>query len=445
MKKIIPFFKRLKPFQIITFGFLIVILLGSILLYLPISRTGAAPCSYLDALFTSGSAVCVTGLVVQNTGTYWSAFGQTVIMVLIQIGGLGVITVVITVSLLSGRRIGLKSRDLMQNAIGAPQIGGIIRFTRFLILFTLLAECAGAFLLAPGFIRQYGIMDGIAKSFFHSISAFCNAGFDTLDTNGTFASLTQYKGSVSVNVIIMLLIIVGGLGFFTWKDLLKNRFRWQNLQMQTRLILTASLFLIFIPAVLFFFFEFTQGSLKERILQSLFQSVTTRTAGFNTAEIGKLHEGSRLIMILLMLIGGSPASTAGGIKTTTGAILLLVLIRNIRKARNVSVYGRTVSAECISEAYTIFFLYLFMFLTGSLVLSTLEGFPIIDCMFECASALGTVGLTTGITPSLGTASKLMLIFFMYFGRVGGLTLAYAALQTGRPRPGKLPEAPVMIG
>ena len=225
MKKIIPFFKRLKPFQIITFGFLIVILLGSILLYLPISRTGAAPCSYLDALFTSGSAVCVTGLVVQNTGTYWSAFGQTVIMVLIQIGGLGVITVVITVSLLSGRRIGLKSRDLMQNAIGAPQIGGIIRFTRFLILFTLLAECAGAFLLAPGFIRQYGIMDGIAKSFFHSISAFCNAGFDTLDTNGTFASLTQYKGSVSVNVIIMLLIIVGGLGFFTWKDLLKNRFR----------------------------------------------------------------------------------------------------------------------------------------------------------------------------------------------------------------------------
>ena len=445
MKKIILPIRKLSPFQIITFGFLIVILLGSILLYLPISQTGAVSCSYLDALFTSGSAVCVTGLVVQNTGSYWSTFGQTVIMVLIQIGGLGVITVVITVSLLSGRRIGLKSRDLMQNAIGAPQIGGIIRFTRFLILFTLLVECAGAFLLTPGFIRQYGLIDGIAKSFFHSISAFCNAGFDTLDTKGTFSSLTQYKDSVSVNVIIMLLIIIGGLGFFTWKDLLKNRFRWKNLQMQTRLILTASVLLILIPAVLFFFFEFTQGSMKERILQSLFQSVTTRTAGFNTAEIGNLHEGSRLIMILLMLVGGSPGSTAGGIKTTTGAILLLVLIRNIRKNRNISVFGRTVSNESISEAYTIFFLYLFMFLSGSLVLSTLEGFPIIDCMFECASALGTVGLTTGITPSLGTASKLILIFFMYFGRVGGLTLAYAALQAGRPRPGKLPEAPVMIG
>ena len=445
MKKIILPIRKLSPFQIITFGFLIVILLGSILLYLPISRAGAVSCSYLDALFTSGSAVCVTGLVVQNTGSYWSTFGQIVIMVLIQIGGLGVITVVITVSLLSGRRIGLKSRDLMQNAIGAPQIGGIIRFTRFLILFTLLVECAGAFLLTPGFIRQYGLIDGIAKSFFHSISAFCNAGFDTLDTKGTFASLTQYKDSVSVNVTIMLLIIIGGLGFFTWKDLLKNRFRWKNLQMQTRLILTASVLLILIPAVLFFFFEFTQGSMKERILQSLFQSVTTRTAGFNTAEIGNLHEGSRLIMILLMLIGGSPGSTAGGIKTTTGAILLLVLIRNIRKNRNISVFGRTVSNESISEAYTIFFLYLFMFLSGSLVLSTLEGFPIIDCMFECASALGTVGLTTGITPSLGTASKLILIFFMYFGRVGGLTLAYATLQAGRPRPGKLPEAPVMIG
>ena len=418
MKKIILPIRKLSPFQIITFGFLIVILLGSILLYLPISRAGAVSCSYLDALFTSGSAVCVTGLVVQNTGSYWSTFGQIVIMVLIQIGGLGVITVVITVSLLSGRRIGLKSRDLMQNAIGAPQIGGIIRFTRFLVLFMLLVECAGAFLLAPVF---------------------------TLDTKGTFASLTQYKDSVSVNVTIMLLIIIGGLGFFTWKDLLKNRFRWKNLQMQTRLILTASVLLILIPAVLFFFFEFTQGSMKERILQSLFQSVTTRTAGFNTVEIGNLHEGSRLIMILLMLIGGSPGSTAGGIKTTTGAILLLVLIRNIRKNRNISVFGRTVSNESISEAYTIFFLYLFMFLSGSLVLSTLEGFPIIDCMFECASALGTVGLTTGITPSLGTASKLILIFFMYFGRVGGLTLAYATLQAGRPRPGKLPEAPVMIG
>ena len=445
MEKTVSFFRRLTPFQIITSGFLFVILLGSILLYLPVSRSGSAPCSYLDALFTSGSAVCVTGLVVHNTGTYWSTFGKTVIMILIQIGGLGVITVLITVSLVSGRKIGLRTRDLMQNAIGAPHLSGIIRFTRFLILFTLLVEGAGACFLAPGFIRQYGFGNGIAKAIFHSISAFCNAGFDTLDSKGTFASLTHYKGSVLVNLVIMLLIIVGGLGFFTWKDLIKNRLRWKRLQMQTRLVLTVTAVLIVVPAIVLFFFEFTQGNMKERILLSLFQSVTTRTAGFNTAEIGKLKDGSRLIMILLMLIGGSPGSTAGGIKTTTGAVLLLVLIRNIRRNRSIHVFGRTVSDDSISEAYTIFFLYLFLFLTGSLVISAFEKFPVLDCMFECASALGTVGLTAGITPSIGAVSKLILIFCMYFGRVGGLTLAYAALQPGRTQQGKLPEAHIMIG
>ena len=445
MSKTVSFFRRLTPFQIITSGFLFVIFLGSILLYLPVSRAGAAPCSYLDALFTSGSAVCVTGLVVQNTGTYWSAFGKTVIMLLIQIGGLGVITVLITASLVSGRKIGLRTRDLMQNAIGAPHLSGIIRFTRFLILFTLLVEFTGACFLAPGFIRQYGFGNGTAKALFHSISAFCNAGFDTLDCNGTYASLTHYKGNVLVNVVIMLLIIFGGLGFFTWKDLIKNRLSWKRLQMQTRLIITVTAFLIVVPAVVFFFFEFTRGSIKERVLLSLFQSVTTRTAGFNTAEIGKLKEGSRVIMVLLMLVGGSPGSTAGGIKTTTGSVLLLVLIRNIRRNKSIHIFGRTISEDSISEAYTIFFLYLFLFLSGSLVISALEKFPVLDCMFECASALGTVGLTTGITPSIGAVSKLILVFFMYFGRVGGLTLAYAALQPGRTQQGKLPEAHIMIG
>ena len=445
MRKLITLLRKATPFQVITFSFFFVILLGSILLYLPCSRTDVSSGSFLDALFTSGSAVCVTGLVVRNTGTYWSAFGQTVILVLIQIGGLGVITVVITASLFSGRRIGLRQRALMQNAINAPRLGGIIRFTRFLLIFTLVTECAGALCLAPVFVPRYGLANGMAKSLFHSISAFCNAGFDTLDRKGTFASLTPYSASIPVNAAIMLLIIAGGLGFFTWEDLLKNRFRLKKLQMQTKLILSTTALLIFVPAALFFFLEFREGALNERILLSLFQSVTTRTAGFNTAQIGDLSEGSRMIMILLMLIGGSPGSTAGGFKTTTGAVLLFALIRNIRGNRNIRVFGRAVSDGTVSEAYTIFFLYLFLFLSGSLVISTLEGFPIIDCMFECASALGTVGLTTGITPSLGAASRLILIFFMYFGRVGGLTLAYAAMQSGKPEPGKLPDAHVMIG
>ena len=438
--------RKAKPFQLITVSFFAVILLGSLLLWLPAAKAGPGHCSYLDALFTSGSAVCVTGLVVHNTGTYWSVFGRTVILALIQIGGLGVITVLITVSIFTGKRIGLRQRNLMQNVVNAPKIGGIIRFTRFLFLFTFTAECAGAILLAPGFIRRFGLLEGIADAVFHSVSAFCNAGFDILDKNGTFASLTAYRSDTALNAVIMLLIIIGGLGFFTWNDLVDKRFRWKRLQMQTKLIITVSAVLILVPAFLFFFFEFTDGGWKDRILMSFFQSVTTRTAGFNTADISGMHESGRLVMIILMLIGGSPASTAGGMKTTTAAILILSMLTYVRQKKSVGAFGRAVSSRIVLEAYTLFILYLGFFLAGSGVISMAEKLPVIDCMFECASALGTVGLTTGITPGLGAVSKVILIFFMYYGRVGGLTLAYTALSIGRAaEQGRLPEEHVMIG
>ena len=437
--------RKVTPFQLITVSFLAVILLGSLLLSLPAATAGPGHCPWLDALFTSGSAVCVTGLVVQNTGTYWSAFGKTVILFLIQIGGLGVITVIITISTFTGRRIGLRQRDLMQNVVNAPKIGGIIRFTRFLFLFTFAAECVGAILLAPVFIRKFGFAEGIADAVFHSVSAFCNAGFDILDKKGTFASLTAYRSDTALNIVIMLLIVIGGLGFFTWRDLADKRFRWKRLLMQTRLIITVSAVLILLPAVLFFFFEYTEGGLRTRILTSLFQSVTTRTAGFNTAEIGSMHESGRLLMIILMLIGGSPASTAGGFKTTTAAVLVLSALTRARQKKEVGIFGRAVASNDVLNAYTLFMLYLAFFLTGSCLICTLEKLPVIDCMFECASALGTVGLSTGITPGLCAASKVILIFFMYFGRVGGLTLVYAALGSGRPEIGRLPEEHVMIG
>ncbi len=437
--------RKISPFQLITISFFAVILLGSLLLSLPFATAGPGHCSWLDALFTSGSAVCVTGLVVHNTGSYWSIFGKTVILFLIQIGGLGVITVIITISSFTGIRIGLRQRNLMQNVVNAPNIAGIIRFTRFLFLFTFAAELAGAVLLAPGFIRRFGLAEGLADAVFHSISAFCNAGFDILDKQGTFASLTAYRSDAALNIVIMLLIVVGGLGFFTWRDLFDRKFRWKRLQMQTKLILTVSAVLILLPAVLFFFFEFTDGSWKERILMSLFQSVTTRTAGFNTANLSSMRESGRLIMVILMLIGGSPASTAGGMKTTTAAILILSSIACARQKKEIGLFGRAVSSRAAMEAHTLFMLYLGFFLGGSCLISVLEKLPVLDCMFECASALGTVGLTTGITPGLGAVSKVVLIFFMYFGRVGGLTLAYAALRLSKPEMGRLPEERVMIG
>ena len=437
--------RKVSVFQTITFSFFLVILLGSILLCLPVSWAGEGRCSFLDALFTSSSAVCVTGLVVHNTATYWSLFGQSVILVLIQIGGLGVITVVIALSIFSGKRIGLRQRNLMQNAVNAHQIGGIIRFTRFLLLFTILTESLGAVLLSPVFIRKEGLAEGIRRSVFHSVSAFCNAGFDILGDKTSYVSLMDYKGDILLNLVIMALIVIGGLGFFTWDDLIRKRFRWRKLKLQTKLVLTVTAILLSAPAVLFFIFEFGDSSLKERILMSVFSSVTTRTAGFNTARIDALSECGRMLMIFLMLVGGSPGSTAGGMKTTTLALILFMPAGFIRRKKDCTAFGRSIAAHTIQEAYTLFVLYLTLFFTGSLLICRMEGLPLLDCMFETASALGTVGLSVGITPSLKAISKMILILFMYFGRVGGLTLAYSALRSMNPTGGKLPEEKITVG
>lgn len=444
MKKIRFMFRHLSPFQIITGSFLILIALGSFLLVLPVSSSGEK-CSLIDAVFTAGSAVCVTGLVVHNTSTFWSGFGKSVILVLIQIGGLGVITVVIAASIFSGKRIGLRQRDLMQNAINAPIIGGIIRFTKFLLFFTVIAELAGAVMLTPVFAKVYGIGGGIRKAVFHSVSAFCNAGFDILSDRAAFSSLTDYRGNVVLNLVIMSLIVAGGLGFLTWNELIEKRFRLKVVKLQTKLVLLTTALLLLVPALFFFFFEFRGEHLVNRLLFSAFSSVTTRTAGFNTVPIDGLSEGSRLIMIALMLIGGSPGSTAGGMKTTTIAVLLIASGSYIRREKSYNAFGRAISSYTVLGAFTILALYLGLFFIGSLVISVGEGLPVIDCMFETASALGTVGLTTGITPQLGTVSKIILILFMYFGRVGGLTLAYAALGNGKADSGRLPQEAVMIG
>lgn len=445
MKIVRTIYRKITPFQMITASFTALILVGSLLLWLPVARVKDASCTYLDALFTSCSAVCVTGLVVKNTATFWTVFGKTVLLLLIQAGGLGVITIIIAVSIFTGKRIGLRQRNLMQNVVSAPQIGGIIRFTRFLLLFTLSVEGLGSLLLLIPFVRDYGPGDGMKKALFHSVSAFCNAGFDLLGDKTAFASLTAYHGNILLNLVIMALIVTGGLGFLTWEDLIRTRFRFKRLKVQSKLILISSAFLILIPAVLFFFFEFDHEPLKDRLLLSAFQSVTTRTAGFNTADFGSMHEGAMLIMIVLMLIGGSPGSTAGGLKTTTFSVILIAGVSYIRQEKNVHVLGRSIGIPIVLQAFTLMILYVSLLLGGSLMISMTEGLPILKCLFECASALGTVGLTMGITPSLGNVSKIILILFMYFGRVGGLTLAYATLTGGKKIPGKLPEERIIVG
>ena len=437
--------KHLTSFQLIIMGFAGVILLGTVLLMLPFSSAEKVITPFHEALFTATSAVCVTGLVVKDTGSYWSLAGQTIILALIQIGGLGVVTVAASVSILSGKKISLMQRSTMQDAISAPKVGGIVRLTRFILRGTFLIEAAGTVLLLPVFMGDYG-KKGIWMSVFHSISAFCNAGFDILGTaDNPFPSLTGYSGNVHVNVGIMLLIIVGGIGFLTWDDIYTNKLNIKRYRMQSKIILMTTAGLILIPTVFFFVCDLKNLSAGKRLLAAAFQSVTTRTAGFNTINISKMSEASKAVMILMMLVGGSPGSTAGGMKTTTFSVLILNAIATFRSQENAGAFGRRLEYHVIKNAATIAMLYFALFFGGGIAISVYEGLPLLDCLYEAASAVGTVGLTLGITPELHVFSQVVLIILMYLGRVGGLTLIYAVFSGRNKGNAKLPLEKITVG
>ena len=433
------------PFRIIIFGFLLVIFMGSFLLMLPISTKTGECTPFLDALFTSTSAVCVTGLVIHDTATYWSNFGQSVIILLIQIGGLGVITVAGAFAILSGRKIGLMQRSTMQEAIAAPNVGGIVRRTGFILKTALAVELFGAVLLFPVFFCEFGLLKGAWYSLFHSISAFCNAGFDLMGVKAPFSSLTDYAGNPVISIVIALLIAIGGIGFLTWEDIRTNGLHFQKYRMQSKVILTVTGALILISTIYFFLFEFTQAPMGERVLLSFFQAVTPRTAGFNTADLTALSETGQFVIIILMLIGGSPGSTAGGMKTTTFAVLLANTLAVFRRREHPSFFDRRLSNEVVSQASTILIMYLVLFLTAGLVISRVENLPVLTCLFETASAIGTVGLSLGITPQLSSISHLLLIALMFFGRVGGLTLIFAALSHVQGNSARLPQERITVG
>ncbi|MCR5041090.1 MAG: Trk family potassium uptake protein [Clostridia bacterium] len=437
--------RKTSPFRVIILSFFGLIMLGTVLLMLPISSRERCATPFSDAIFTAVSATCVTGLVVKDTATYWSLFGQTVILILIQIGGMGVVTIGIAVIRASGKKIGLRQRSTMQESISVPQVGGIVRLTGFILKTSAIIEIVGAALLAPVLCRDFGIAKGLWYSLFHSISAFCNAGFDLLGVRGRFSSLTSYGGDIYINVVIMLLIIIGGIGFLVWRDVGKNGRRLKRYSLQSKTVLITSAVLIVLPALYFFFCEYGGEALRERALYSVFQSVTARTAGFNTADLAAMNESGTAIMTILMLIGGSPGSTAGGMKTTTVAVLFFSAVTVFSRRTDVQCFGRRVSDETVRSAGAILFMYLALFFTSGFIISRTESLPLLTCLFETGSAIGTVGLTLGITSSLSFLSRAILMVLMFFGRVGGLTLIYAALPSSDSTNSHLPLEKITVG
>ncbi len=437
--------KKLSAFQIIIIGFAGMILLGSLLLMLPISSRSGVVTPFRDTIFTATSAVCVTGLVVRDTATWWSPFGQAVILTLIQIGGLGIVTVAASFALIAGRKISLLERNTMQNALSASSVGGIVRMTRFIVRASLIVEGLGALLLMTVFVPKFGAK-GIWMSAFHSVSAFCNAGFDIMGSEtGEYSSLTSFAANPLVVIVICLLILTGGIGFLTWDDMVNHKFRIKRYRMQSKVVLSVSAALILIPAVLFFFFDFGNLPAGERILKALFQAVTPRTAGFNTADLTLMNGAGRMMIIILMVVGGSSGSTAGGMKTNTLGVLIANAWSIIRNKKSTHIFGRRIEDSVVRNAALLLGYYLTLSIVGTLLISTFEGLPVDTCLFETVSALATVGLSLGITPGLGLASRIVLIILMFIGRVGGLTVISATVSRRKPNVSELPVEKITVG
>lgn len=442
-----PLRKRFKATtaHIIVLGFLAAIAVGTALLMLPISTQDGRGASLLDALFTATSATCVTGLVVHDTATYWSVFGQVVILLLIQLGGMGVVTVVVALAVLSRRHMSLRQRGAIQESLAAPAAANIMPLVGFIVRTALLIELVGALLLATVFCADFGLGQGLWYGLFHAVSAFCNAGFDLMGATVPYASLTAYVDQPVVNLVIASLIIVGGIGFVTWDDIRSHGLRFKAYRMQTKVILVTTAFLIAVPTVYFFCVDFADLPLAERALASLFQAVSPRTAGFNTVDLTKLGGVAVAVVVILMLVGGSPGSTAGGMKTTTFAALLSTTLSVFSRRGETRFFGRRISDATVRSAVGLAVMYLTLFFIGGCAISLLEDLPLGTCLFEAASAVGTVGLTLGITPGLGPVSQLILIALMYLGRVGGLTVLFAALADHRGEIARYPEERLAVG
>ena len=446
MKKII---RRLTQTQMIVIGFCLVILSGTILLMLPISTREGVVTPPIDALFTTVSASCVTGLIIADTYQYWSIFGQIVIISLIQIGGLGFMTIGVFFAVVLRKKIGLWVRGTLQESVNIMQTGGIVRLAKKIIIGTAVFEGTGALILSIHFSRTMDWGQAVYYGIFHSVSAFCNAGFDLMGKDGEYISLTGYSGDWTVNLVIMLLIIIGGIGFFIWNDLSENKLHFRRWKLHTKITILMTLALVFGGAAVLFVLEYNNTlagrPLDEQILCSLFGSVTARTAGFNTVDTAALTDSSKLFTALLMFIGGSPGSTAGGIKTTTFVVLAASVYSGLFDKRECSMFGRRLSRDVVRKASTVLCTNLMLCVTAALIIVTATSLDVTDVIFEVASAMGTVGMSAGITRDMDAVSKISLIFLMFCGRVGSMTFALSLKGHKVEPPVRLPEEEVMIG
>ncbi len=442
--------RHLSQGQFIAIGFILMILIGAILLDTPMASRSGQSIGFLSALFTATSASCVTGLVVADTATQWTLFGQIVVLILIQIGGLGFISIGVFFSIILRRKIGLRERGLMMESANALQLGGIVKFARRIVAGTAIVEGVGALLLMIRFIPEFGVLKGIWYGIFHSVSAFCNGGFDLMGAKyGKYSSLVAYYDDPLVNIVIMSLIVIGGIGFVVWGDLLKNRWHFKKYLLHTKIVLMMSTILIFGGALLFYWAE-RNGVLKGmsvsgQILSSLFASVTARTAGFNTVDTAAMSGASKLLTAALMFIGGSPGSTAGGIKTTTLFVLLMGVKKNVTGAYGIQAFGKRLEDDTLATASIIATLNMGITIIAIFIVMGMQPFAMQDVVFEAFSASGTVGITAGITRDLNTVSRILMIMLMYLGRVGSLSFALAFMESKKKPKVMLPKESISIG
>jgi trk system potassium uptake protein TrkH len=441
---------KLTPYQILVLGFAGLILIGALLLMLPAASAEGKGLSFIDALFTATSAVCVTGLIVVDTGTYFSLFGQLVIISLIQAGGLGIMAMSTLMAILIGKKINLKQRLVMQEALNQFTIAGVVRLTQYIIKVTLVIEAIGGTILAIRWYQDFGLK-GIYFGYWHAISSFCNAGFDLLGSvTGKFSSATAYVDDIVVNLVITSLIILGGIGFTVIADVWTNR-RFSKLSLHAKVVLITSVLLIIFGAIVIFLLEYsnpdTLGNLswKGKILGSYFQSVTTRTAGWNTIDLSKLTDATLFFMVLLMFIGASPTSTGGGIKTSTTGVLAAAIWALVRGRQDAEIFERRIPQTIIYKAFSVMLISAVLVIFVTMMLSITENQPFINLLFETTSAFGTVGLTTGVTQTLTVPGKIWIILTMFAGRVGPVTLALALALKYRRGNIQYPEGKLIIG
>lgn len=425
--------RNLTQTQIIASGFCTIIFVGTLLLCLPIATRQGETTTFLGALFTATSATCVTGLVAYDTYTHWTVFGQCVILLLIQVGGLGFMTFNVMFLRLFRKEIGLKTRGIMMESVNAMQYGGIIRLVQVILKGTVLFETLGALLLMVRFIPELGVISGIYNSVFLSISAFCNAGFDLMGRYEPFTSLCRYESDVYMNVVISALIIIGGLGFVVWDDLRRNRLHVRKYRLHTKMVLVTTITLLVGGTLLFLLLEGNNTleghDITGKLCGAWFDAVTPRTAGFNTTDTAALSNGGKLLTCFLMFVGGSPGSTAGGVKTTTLLVILVYIISNLRNAPGCNIFGRRLDDDIIKKAGLVVFINMTLVVLAMIAICGVQPrLEIADVIFEVFSAIGTAGMSTGVTRSLGSPAKVIIIFLMYCGRVGSITFAMSFLK-----------------